>query len=191
MTKAEIIEWIKEKTNPGLYSHSTATQELAAELAEIYNVDRERAMLAGLLHDCAKRMSHAELLLHAERYHIQLDPVRMAQPGLLHAPVGSELVRAELAITDDEVLNALAVHNTGSRDMSRLGEVLYLADAAERTRSYPGVQQIRELALSGALDIALLATMDMKIRHVLEKRLMLHPMSVEARNEVLKRITSP
>lgn len=191
MTKAEITEWLKEKTNPSLYRHSTATREFAAELADIYHVDRQKAMLAGLLHDCAKRMSHAELLVHARRWRIQLDQIRLAQPGLLHAPVGAKLAHTELGITDGEILDAIAVHNTGSENMSRLGKVLYLADASEPNRDYPSVQHIRELALGGDLNRALLATMDMKIRHVLDRELMLHPMSVEARNEALKGIISP
>ena len=148
-------------------------------------------MLAGLLHDCAKQMSYAELSSHAEHYNIQLDRIRLAQPGLLHAPVGAELVHAELGITDNEILDAIAVHNTGSRDMSRLGKILYLADASEPNRAYPGVQRIRELSLGGDLDDALLTTMDMKIQHVLERKLMLHPMTLDARNDVLnRRLTS-
>ena len=188
MTKVEITEWLKGRVGSGLYCHSAATQELAAELADIYGVDSEKAVLAGLLHDCAKQMSHEELISHAKHYQIQLDHIRLAQPGLLHAPVGAKLVHAELGITDSEILDAIAVHNTGSRDMSRLGKVLYLADASERTRSYPGVERIRELALSGDLNGALLTTMDMKIRHVLEQKRMLYPMSIEARNDVIKEI---
>ena len=190
MTRTEIAEWLKERVNSRVYYHSTATQEMAAELADIYEVDRQKAMLAGLLHDRAKQISNAKLVAHAQRYHIQRDHIRMAQPELLHAPVGAKLVHAELGITDEEILDAIAVHNTGSRDMSRLGKILYLADASEHTRDYPAVQDIRKLALSGELNDALLATMDMKIRHVLEKKRMLHPMSVEARNEVLKEIMS-
>lgn len=188
MTKAEIIEWLRGQISPELYRHSTATQELAAELADIYDVDRQKAMLAGLLHDCAKRISHAELISYARRYGIALDEIRLAQPGLLHAPVGAKLVQIELGIKDSEVLRAIEVHNTGSRGMSRLDKVLYLADASEINRTYPDVEHIRDLALGGDLDIALLKTMDMKIRHVIEHRRLLHPVSVEARNDVLKRL---
>ena len=188
MTIVEITEWLKGRIGRSLYCHSNATQEMAAKLADIYGVDMEKAIVAGLLHDCAKQMSHEELIARAERYQIQLDQIRLAQPGLLHAPVGAKLVHAELGITDSEILGAIAAHNTGCSGMSRLGKVLYLADASEHTRSYPGVERIRELAFSGDLAGALLTTMDMKIHHVLEQKRMLHPMSVEARNDVLKEI---
>ncbi len=188
MTKADIIEWLRPRLDPDLYRHSIATQEMAADLADIYSVNRNKATIAGLLHDCAKGLSHEELLLNANRHNIPLDEIRRMQPGLLHAPVGAKIAQAELGIIDSEILHAIEVHNTGSTGMSRLDKVLYLADAAEPNRTYPGVEQIRKLAFSGNLDSALLETMDMKICHVIERRRMLHPLSVDARNDILRRI---
>jgi len=188
MTKAEIIHWLRARLDPKLCRHSIATQEMAVELADIYSVNRHKATVAGLLHDCAKGLSHEELLLSANQYNIPLDEIRMTQPGLLHAPVGAKIAQAELGITDSEILHAIEVHNTGSTGMSRLDKVLYLADAAEPNRTYPGVEQIRELAFSGNLDNALLETMDMKICHVIERKRMLHPLSVDARNDILRGI---
>jgi len=188
MTKAEIIQWLRARLDPELYGHSIATQEMAVYLADIYSVNRDKATVAGLLHDCAKGLPNEELLLNANRHNIPLDEIRMMQPGLLHAPVGAKLAQTELGIADSEILHAIEVHNTGSRGMSRLDKVLYLADAAEPNRTYPGVEQIRELAFSGNLDNALLETMEMKIRHVIERKRMLHPLSVDARNDILKGI---
>jgi len=183
---ALIIEWLRERLNPKLYRHSIATQELAAELAEIYNVDRQKAVIAGLLHDCARGLSNEELLSYAHRYHIPLDHVQLAQPVLLHAPVGARLVQMELGITDNEILHAIAAHSTGSKEMSRLDKVLYVADSSEPNRDYPGVQHIRDLASSGDLDGALLKAMEVKIRYVMGQKLMLHPLSMEAWNDILK-----
>jgi len=188
MTKNEIIEWIRERLDPELYRHSIATQEMAAELADMYGADRQKAVVAGLLHDCAKGLSHAELLSCANRYSIPLDQIRLAQPGLLHAPVGAKLAQIELGITDTEVLRAIEIHNTGSNGMSRLDRVLYVADSSEPNRNYPGVQRIRELAFGGDLDGALLEAIEIKIRHVMERQLMLHPLSLDARNDVLREI---
>lgn len=188
MTKAEILNWLKGKLDPGLYNHAISTQEMAVELADIYNIDRQKAILAGLLHDCAKPLSHQELLLYAKRFDIPLDCIRLAQPGLLHAPVGAKIAEAELGIIDSEILHAISFHNTGSPEMTGLDKVLYLADSAETSRNYPGVQLIRDLSYSGKLDEALLKAMEIKILHVINKRAMLHPLTVEARNDVLRQI---
>ena len=100
MTKAEMTDWISGRLSPKLYRHSIATQQLTAELAEMYGADREKANIAGLLHDCAKALSNAELLSHAELYRLPVDEIQLMQPGLLHAPVAAKLVQAELGITD-------------------------------------------------------------------------------------------
>jgi predicted HD superfamily hydrolase involved in NAD metabolism len=183
-----IIEWLRERLNPKLYRHSVATQELAAELADIYNVGKQNAVIAGLLHDCARGLSDEDLLLYAHRYHIPLDQIQLAQPVLLHSPVGAKLAQMELEITDNEILHAIAAHNTGSKGMSRLDRVLYVADSSEPNRDYPEVQSIRNLAFSGDLDGALLKAMEVKIRYVMDQKLMLHPLSMEAWNDILKGI---
>ena len=190
MTRAETIEWLRKKLDPELYHHSIATRQLATELAGIYNVDRQKAIVAGLLHDCAKGLSDEELISCANRYHIPLDQVQLTQPVLLHAPLGAKLVQIELGITDNEILHAIAVHSTGSRGMSRVDKVLYVADSSEPNRDYPGVQHIRDLASSGDLDGALLKAMETKIRYVIGQRLMLHPLSMEAWNDVLRGLMS-
>ena len=188
MTKAEMTDWISGRLSPKLYRHSIATQQLTAELAEMYGADREKANIAGLLHDCAKALSNAELLSHAELYRLPVDEIQLMQPGLLHAPVAAKLVQAELGITDEEILHAISVHNTGCPGMSGLDRALYLADCSEPDREYPGVETIRELIIGGDLNGALLVAMDRKISYVIQKRQMLHPLSVDARNDLLKEI---
>ena len=187
MTKTEALNWIKDKTNDELYSHCIGTQEMAVKLAGVFNVNEYKAMIAGLLHDCAKKLSDKELISYANSFGIELDEVRIFQPGLLHAPVGAKLVETELQITDNEILHAIEVHNTGSRGMTKLDKILYLADATEHNRDYPNVERIRDISLAGDIDKALLVVIEMKIRRVLDKKYLLHPMSVEARNDVLRR----
>jgi len=186
MTKAEIEKRLKERLSPDLYRHSVSTQNMAEELAGIYNIDREKASLAGLLHDCARGMSNKELRLYASRYNMLMDEIQLNQPVLLHAPVAAKIAQAEFGVEDNEILHAIEVHCTGSSPMSTLDKVLYVSDSSEPDRDYPGVQRIRELAYSGDLDGALLEAMDLKIIYVTERKLILHPMSVEARNEVLQ-----
>ncbi|MBD3181606.1 HD domain-containing protein [Candidatus Poribacteria bacterium] len=190
MTKNEIIEWLKQKLNPGLYKHSLGTMDTALKLAEIHGYDQYKSMLAGLLHDRAKALPHNELIAFAREYEIPLDDIKLTQPGLLHAPVGALLVKQELGIDDEEVLQAIRIHNTGSKGMSTLDKILYLADSSEPNRAYPDVERIRELSVNGDLNNAVLEAIEIKVCYVLKKRSLLHPMTVEARNYILKEITN-
>ena len=188
MTKTEIMERLQKCLKPRLYRHCVATQETAERLAAKYDVDIQKAAFAGLLHDYAKQYSDEELVVYARQYGVDVDWIRAVQPGLLHAPVSAKLVEDRFGISDPQVLHAIAVHNTGCGKMSRLDKILYVADSSEPNRHFPGVERIRELSLAGDLDGAALEAMDIKIRHVLDRRYLLHPLSVEARNDILRGI---
>ena len=48
-------------------------------------------------------------------------------------------------------------------------------------------EKVTLVVFSGDMDGALLEAMEIKIRYVMEQKLMLHSLSVEARNDILKR----
>ena len=54
-------EWLKENLDSERYEHSLGVAECAAELAERFGLDKEKAYLCGLIHDCAKCFSNEEL----------------------------------------------------------------------------------------------------------------------------------
>ena len=69
--------------------------------------------------------------------------------------------------------------------MTALDKIIYFADMMEPTRDYPGVEKLRELALSASLDEMMLAGLTRSIAFVLEKGHLVHPDTVLARNELL------
>ena len=64
--------------------------------------------------------------------------------------------------------------------MSLAEKILYVADAAEPGRDYPGVSQLRALSYED-LDGACLYSMDRTIRYVKEKGGFLDPLTLSAR----------
>lgn len=186
MTESEIIKRLEEKLSPKRYYHSFATAEMAKQLAKIYGVDEQKAFLAGFIHDCAKSMSHRELLQYAQEHNISIDNMQLDQPSLLHGVIGASIAMLEFGINDDEILQAIKAHITGTKNMSILDKILYLSDSAEPSRNYDGVDKIRKLAFNGKLNSALLEAMEMKLIYVMKKKLMLHPMSIEAWNDIVK-----
>jgi predicted HD superfamily hydrolase involved in NAD metabolism len=184
MTKSEIIQKLEQRLIPQIYRHSIATGEMAEKLARLYHVDEQKAFLAGVLHDCAKDMSKKELLAYAKSHGIPIDTIQEKQPGLLHGAVASNIAKTEFDIDDEEILHAIEVHSTGSKKMSLLDKILYVSDSAEPNRDYEGVEMIRNLIFNGELDNALLEGMKIKLIYVIEKKVMLHPDSIEAWNEI-------
>ena len=60
-TVYEIKNWLKEHLNNERYIHSLGCADSAKKLAKMYNLDEEKAYLAGLVHDCAKCYSNEQL----------------------------------------------------------------------------------------------------------------------------------
>ena len=186
MTESQIIKSLEDKLSPKRYYHSYATGEMARQLAQIYGVDEQKAFMAGLLHDCAKSMSHEDLIQYAQNHDMQIDNIQLSQPGLLHGAVGASIAMLEFGVSDDEILHAIESHVTGTKNMSLLDKILYVSDSAELNRNFDGVERIRELAFNGKLNNALLEAMEMKLIYVMKKRLMLHSTSIEAWNNIVK-----
>lgn len=136
--------------------HSYCVRDRAAALADIHGADREKAALAGLLHDICHDIAKEEQLKYLRRRGILLDTLTLRHPVLWHAPCGAAWLREELGVADEEVLDAVRYHTTGRKDMSLLDKVVFLADATSAERDYPSVEERRLLA-DKDLDTAMLA----------------------------------
>lgn len=138
------------------FEHTLGVAYTAASLAMCHQEDAERALVAGLLHDCAKCMSNEKKLEICEKHHIPVTEVERQNPFLLHAKVGSYLAGKKYHIHDEDILNAIKNHTTGRPGMSRLEEIIYISDYIEPGRKQaPGLSAIRRLAFQD-LDRALL-----------------------------------
>lgn len=190
MTKNETKQKLEGRLKPRLYNHSIATGEMAEKIARLYDADEKKAFLAGILHDVAKEMSKKELLVYAKSRRIKIDAIQEKQAGLLHGAVGAYIIKNEFEINDDEILHAIEIHSTGSKNMSLLDKIIYLSDSAEPNRDYDGVEMIRDLIFHGELDNALIEAMRIKLIYVVEKKVMLHLDSIEAWNEIVRNLKS-
>lgn len=180
----DIQTWLLHYMDAERLEHSRGVCSAAEALARRYGGDVEKARLAGLVHDCAKRLTLEEMHNRVREYGLVLDPWVLRDRALLHGPLGAELLRRELGITDSELLEAVACHTTGRQGMTLLDKILCLSDYIEDGRTYNGVEAIRKAALQD-LDAALVLGFDLTIRHVLDQQGFLHPATVEARNELL------
>lgn len=180
-----IQERLQSMISPERYTHSLGVAAVAGKLAAQHGADREKAELAGLLHDCGKSPSNNTLLNRVLEFGIVRDEIEKVAIGLLHGPVSAELARREFGVEDEEILLAIRYHTTGRVWMSLLEKIIYLADYVEPERCYPGADELRELAFTD-LTAALVRSMDIALIHVIERGLPIHPRTVSARNWLLR-----
>jgi len=169
--------------SPERYSHTLGVVDVCGELARVHGADRRQARLAGLIHDCARDMPPRELLQRATTLGVSPSPLERAQPVLLHGLVGAGVAAAEVGIVDPELLQAVRRHVTGTRGMTLLDKIIFLADFIEPGRSFSETARPRSLARVD-LDRAVLAAMDGIFSHLVAASMPLHPDGVAARNEL-------
>ncbi|MBP2634948.1 MAG: putative superfamily hydrolase [Firmicutes bacterium] len=180
----QIAEKLSHVLKPKRFKHSLGVSQSAAELAARFGEDVDKAKLTGLLHDCARSLPNNNLLQMAEAFAIVMNDVELRQPILLHAPIGAYLAKNEYGISDPQILNAIALHTTGGRDMGMLDKIIYLADCIEPSRDFPGIDKLRSLAFKD-LDTAMLVAFDQSLHYVIERSLLIHPATIEGRNYLL------
>jgi len=188
MTLKEINDKLKSTLKPSRYRHSVSVAETAAKLAGIYGADKEKAYLAGLVHDCAKNYSKEELLELADAFSVETDDISKESWGLIHGFVGAELAMREYGIDDKEIYDAIYYHTIGMADMPILTKIIYLADGIEPLRSYEGVNEIR-LVSEHNIDKAVVMYTNATIKHVINRGFLLHPAAVETRNFYVQKLS--
>lgn len=170
-----------EKTlEPKRYEHTLGVAYTAASLAMVHEADVEKALIAGMLHDCAKCMPFHKQIAVCEKHNVSLSEVeRTENSPLLHAKAGSTLARTEYGITDDDILNAISYHTTGRPDMSTLEKIIYIADYIEPGRkTLPNLSMVRKIAYQN-LDDTMRQILNDTLEHLKEKGGSIDPMTKE------------
>ncbi len=181
-----IVEKLRGLMSDSKLAHSLAVRDECEALAVRYGADPQKARLAGLLHDCARDLGESDLLHAAQRHGIDPDEWRTEDYSLLHAPVAAILASELFRIRDTDILHAIAVHTTGCVGMRTLDLILFVADYIEPNRGYPGVDEIRRAARH-SLELAALKGYAATMAHLLQSDRVIHPRTLEARNDLLTR----
>lgn len=181
-----IIEKLKTMLKPKRLEHSINVANCALKLSEIYNCDKEKAYLAGLIHDCAKYFTKEQVDFYVQKYNVKLDPLEIDNIALSHSVIGSFAIQDVFDIEDVDIINAVRYHTTGRENMSTLEKIIFMADMIEEGRDFPGVDYLRELSFNGQLDKALITSFNNTIKFVIDNNQLIHPRSVKARNYLMQ-----
>jgi predicted HD superfamily hydrolase involved in NAD metabolism len=180
--RAKILAWLNDNVPPKRIEHILGVEQMAIELAEHYQLDRDTVAQAGLMHDLAKYFKPQRLLELAQAEGLPIDEVDIAAPHLLHADVSAIVAREEFGVTDPEILQAIADHTLGRPGMSPISCIIFLADTLEAGRGdTPELQSLRHLSYQN-LHQAVWRACDYSLQYLLSTRCLIHPRTVRTRN---------
>jgi predicted HD superfamily hydrolase involved in NAD metabolism len=184
-------EWMRPRVTEKRYKHVEGVAKVAAELAQANGVSVKMAEIGAWLHDCCKEWKDTVLVEKARAFGMHVSELEANAGHLLHGPVGAQVAKAELGITNEELLAAVAEHTLGNVPMSKLSEVLFLADCLEESRPSEYTDPIWaavELGKGKDLNAAMLKATELGIYHLLESGRPIHPRAIDVRNHYLAKL---
>jgi predicted HD superfamily hydrolase involved in NAD metabolism len=172
----------------GLRAHIERVEDEAVRLAPLHGVDADRARLAALGHDLVRHKKGQELLDLAAAYSLQPDAVERAAPILVHGPVAAAMLARDYGVEDAELLAGIDCHTTARPGMTKLEQVLFVADKVEphKLAKEPALAEVKRLAQDD-LDAAVLRYLDLKLQEAIRRGWQVHVRSLEARNQLIER----
>lgn len=157
--------------------HTKGVVYAALGLCMLYGGDKDKAKIAALCHDIAKYVPDEKANRYVKR--LGLPDYYMNNNNLVHSKIACEIMKEEWGITDEEILNAVSYHTTGRAGMSKLEKIIYLADASEPGRYYPGVDIIRA-DLEESLDKGCISSLKRTIEYLTEEGKFIDPDTLRA-----------
>lgn len=172
-TREDLLSEVQSKVKKSRFEHILRVEKCALELAERYGADTEACSLAALLHDYAKDLpqKRMERIVAEEGW----DPQILEYgSSIWHGPAGAYFAETIFAITDEDILTAIRDHTIGGETMSLVGKILFIADYIEAGRSFPGVEEARQLAKKN-LEQAAMYKITRTLIHLVEKGVVVYP----------------
>lgn len=144
----KIIEKLKSELDHARFVHTIGVAFTCAALAMKYEFDPDKALLAGLLHDCAKCFPTDEKLRLCEEGHVELTEIEKRNPSLIHAKLGAYIAERDYDVHDIDILDAIRTHTTGAPGMKLLQKIVFVADLIEPNRDdiIPEIEVTRQMA---------------------------------------------
>lgn len=186
----EIKDWLKENLNEERYIHTLGVMEAAIELAEMFSYNKEKAQIAGLLHDAAKCFSNEKLLEIINTSIPEVDECELVNYKTLHAPVSAYLAKEQFGVEDKEILDAIRWHTLGRCRMSDFEKIIFLADKIEAKTREPKFRNecLELLKTSNGINKAMYKCFGCTIKSLVDRNLAICHITIDVFNELLENI---
>ena len=169
--------FLKRVLTPPRYQHSLGVMNVMGELSKVYQLDKTKAMMAGLLHDAARDFELQQLLALADEAKITISHPCEQHPVYLHALVGAYLVSKELGITDKLVLDAISTHSyvDGDNFNALFSRCLRAADILSPVQEWRGMRKLKSMVYAGRIEEAALLQSGWLVEYFKEQGIPIHP----------------
>ncbi len=164
------------------FIHSKNVADMCQSLAEIYGCNKDKAYIAGILHDVRKEAETALQSDEAARCRFSPDPVELVTPKLLHALSGAYFIEEHLGITDEDMLLAVRYHTIGAPNATTLQKIVYMSDLISVERDYSDVEYFRSLTYKN-LDDAFYEALRWYLKDKIDRGVKITKHSINAYND--------
>ena len=172
-------EEMKKELKPGRYIHTIGVANMAYSLAIRWDYPAINAMVAGMLHDCAKCISDEKRISVCEKNNIPITDIEYKYPHLLHGKVGAHYCKSKYDIFDEQIAHAIEVHTTGCPNMNLLDKIIFVADYIEPGRDkQPRLDVIRAMAFKD-LDMCVYLILEDSVNYLNSNPDMVDPTTID------------
>lgn len=154
------------------YIHVSNVAERNALIAEVYDLDYDKCVIAGLLHDISAIIKPADMLEYAYENRLDICKAERKYPFLLHQRLSKICAAEYFNVSDEEILSAIECHTTLKKCPSKYEMALFIADklAWDREGKPPYYEEVNV-----ALDISLEAACYKYMEYMVDNDMILCP----------------
>lgn len=181
---------LKNRLTPERFLHSVGVSETAGMLAEKMGEDKEKAILAGLLHDVAKCIPNDKLIEYVKENNLPISQEDLLSIKALHSPVGAYIAKNEFGINDQDIFNSIKNHTIGSINMSKLEKIVFLADKIEpytRDKDFRD-KVIHAINENNDLDAGLLICYESTIKSLVLRKMYINQQTINIWNNLILKL---
>lgn len=182
----KLSQEMQKELKSSRYVHTLGVATTAYALALKWNYPAYTAMVAGILHDCAKCISDEKRINVCEKNNIPIREIEYKYPHLLHGKVGAFYCKSKYDVFDEQVAHAISVHTTGCPEMNLLDKIIFVADYIEPGRDkQPRLDVLRSMAYTD-LDQCVFMILEDTVNYLNENPEMVDSTTIDTYNYYLK-----
>ena len=154
------------------YIHVANVADRNALISKTYDLDHDKCVIAGLLHDISAIIKPEDMLKYAYENRLEVCEAERKYPFLLHQRLSKICAVEYFNISDEEILSAIECHTTLKKCPSKYEMSLFIADKLAWDRG--GIPPFYE-EVNAALDISLEAACYKYMEYMIENDMILCP----------------